>query len=135
MCVEKFACEFKCRKRSMSLIEVIDRGFNTELAQKANTSKAQYLFLHDARLCVAAVKMARDHAVDFIVFVDIGVEQIKSDTSNLSNPCLSMHLPSPNVNAHRDAFARVIRHGIDRQAQVKYIVVMFFLPAVVRDVL
>src|SRR5204863_3851478 len=87
---QPFSCELKCGERSVPFVEMINRWIDAELSQKPDTSDAQYLLLHDTGFGIASVKMARDHAVDRGVLIDVRVEQVERDPPDSCEPCLGV---------------------------------------------
>src|SRR5436190_4925618 len=114
---------------------MINRWIDIEFPEQPDTSDAQYLLLHDTGFGIASVKMARDHAVDRGVLIDVRVEQVERDPPDSCEPCLGVDFASTYMDHHRGSLPTYINYRFDSEAAVEYVRVMFFLPTVVRDVL
>src|SRR5688572_1918488 len=98
---------------------MINGRLDPELSQQTNTADAEHLFLHDTRFGVATVEVAGDHAVDLAVRLDVRIQQIKRNASDLSDPRLCVHLASSNMNRHPNMLAVCIHYRLYREAEIK----------------
>src|SRR5687768_4097034 len=108
-----------------------NRRCDTELSQQAHAADAEYLFLNDTGLDVAAVKVARDEPVNDAVGLYISVEQVKVYASDLSKPRLGNDLTAAYVNTNCYTLTMLVRDRSNSHLRLKNVVIGLFLPAVV----
>jgi hypothetical protein len=84
---------------------------------------------------VAAVKMARDQAIDFVILNNICIQQVERYASDTGKPRLCVHFAAPDVNHNKNPLLVRVRDLRYSKLRLEYVGVSFFLPAVVSDLL
>ena len=78
--------ELERRERGMTLVEVEDAGLDPERAQRPHGADPEQPVLPEARERVALVQARGDPAVDRVVLVELGVEEVERDAADLDAP-------------------------------------------------
>jgi hypothetical protein len=102
---DQLAHQLERQERRVAFVQVIRVRVDAEGAQRAHPADAEHGLLHDAGAGVAAVEVRGDPAVDVLVAVAIGVEEVERNPPDVG---------APDLHAHR---ARTDRH-LDRERLV-----------------
>ena len=99
----------------MALIAMIYILLDTQLLQSQDTSDTEKYLLLQSVFPVTTVKAVSDWPVKFRVEFIIGIQQIKTDTTDIGTPYISMNLiiGIGNINYHR--ITVFIKHTLYRK--------------------
>src|ERR1051325_3174972 len=109
---------------------MIDVRLYFERAEQAHAANAQHHLLHDARLAVAAVEVARHEAISLFILRNVGIEQVKRDAPDARAPSLRAHGAPAHLDLDYQRSARFVRHTPDRKLRRMRLAVVLLLPAV-----
>src|SRR5258708_20929635 len=95
----------RCEKGGMAFVEVITRRLDPKFSKNPDAADAEYFFLNDPRFGITAVEMPGNQSVNIGIFIDICVQKVKRNASDLRKPRLCMNFAASDVYHFQDLLA------------------------------
>ena len=90
------------RQRGMPLVEVQHAGLDPERAERAHGAEAEQAVLAEAGERVPLVEASRDPAVDGVVHLELGVEQVERHAPDLGPPDVERDVAPEELEGQRE---------------------------------
>ena len=102
--------ELEGRQRRVSLVEVEDAGVDPERAERVHRAEPEQAVLAEARERVALVQPGRDPALDGVVLLELGVEEVERHPSDLRAPDVEGDVAPEEAEGQAERGSVVVEH-------------------------
>src|SRR6185503_3982516 len=133
--LDDLARQFERQKRGMTFIEMKYRWSKPELLQQTNAANAQHHLLHQARFPIAAIEVARDQSIDFIVLRNVRIKQVKLHAANICTPDSRRDGAATHYHLNQQRLALFIVDALQRQLVNVIFAIFLFLQIVAAQAL
>ena len=113
----------------MAFVEMENTGSMAEFSEQPHAADSQQHLLDDARLAVAAIQVARNPAISFLVCGNVCVEQIERHATDVGSPNLGPHCALANQTSTSNGVPSSVFTGCNGNCVGISLTIKLFLPA------
>src|ERR1041384_2389977 len=106
------------------------RRFKTQTVKQANSANTQHHLLHETRFPIAPVQMTCYQSIDWLVFRNVRVEQIKLHATNIGAPDSRMHNPAAHADLNQQRLTLLVIETLQREFIDVVLSILLLLPIV-----